>query len=217
MNNFEFDKDMFVKEDYKKSILNNIPGYRSNKLIKKIIASMYYLLCILSIFIARNIGELFISLLLIVGFVFACHLADLIFKKEKRELYTIKRHLGLPFFIMTICFFAFGIFGRVFNPQEEAAKELGISLKEYNRVIQEYKDMINDNKSLVDSNKSSKLDYENKQREYDNLLKEFDTYKKSVSEESVKELDNLKTINESYKKQISDLESKISELENKLN
>ena len=64
MNNFEFDKDMFVKEDYKKSILNYIPGYRSNKLIKKIIASMYYLFCILSIFIARNIGELFISLFL---------------------------------------------------------------------------------------------------------------------------------------------------------
>ena len=55
-----------------------------------------------------------------------CRIARKNSNKEKRELYTIKRHLGLPFFIMTICFFAFGIFGTVFNPQEEAAKELGI-------------------------------------------------------------------------------------------
>ena len=217
MNNFEFDKDMFLKEDERKSIFRHIPGYRSNTLIKKIIASMYYFFCIMAIFMSRNIGEVFLAVLLILGFVFVCHINDLRLDKSKRDLNTIKRHVGLPFIGMTLCFFAFGIFGTVFNPQAEAAKELGISLEEYNNVINKCNEMIKETKSIVDTNEATKSDYENKKEEYDNLVKEFDEYKKSISEESVKELDNLRSTNESYKQQISNLEDKISQLENKLN
>ena len=217
MNNFEFNKDMFVKEDERKSILRYIPGYRSNALIKKIIASIYYFFCVMFIFMSRNIGEVFLSVLLVLGFVFVCHINDLRLGKTKRDMETIKRHIGLPFVGMTLCFFAFGLFAPVFNPQAEAAKELGISLEEYNNVINKYNQMKNETKSIVETNKATKSDYENKQKEYDNLVKEFDEYKESISEESIKELDTLKSINENYKQQITDLENKISQLENKLN
>ena len=217
MSNFEFDKEMFLKEDEKKSILRYIPGYRSNKLIKKVIASIYYTLCILMLFIGRNLGEYLVPVVLIIGFTFVCHIIDLIFKKEKRNLKSIKKNIGLPFIAIIISAAIIGAISTPFNPQEEAAKELGITLEEYNTVIKEYNDVLIDNKSLEESNEASKLDYENKQKEYDNLVKEFDTYKESVPEESIKELNDLKTSNENYKKKISDLESKISELENKLN
>lgn len=207
----------FTKENVLKSMIKNIPGFRSNKVIKKIIASIYYLFCILMIFISRNIGDIFLSLLLIICFILCCHVIDLILKRENRNLKQIKSNIGLPFIGMILCMVLFSIYGEQFNPQESAAKELGISLEEYNNVLNNYKNMLDENKNLEEKQQSSELDYENKQKEYDKLVKDFDKYKELVSEESIKEFEDLKNIKQNYENQISNLEKKISKLEDKLN
>lgn len=116
MDNFEFDKDIFTKEDVRKSIFKYIPGFRSNKIVKRVIASIYYLFCILTIFISRNIGDVFLSLFLIIGFVLVCHIIDLILKRENRNLKSIKVNIGLPFVGMILCMVLFLSYGKQFNP-----------------------------------------------------------------------------------------------------
>ena len=198
-----------------KSILKYIPGFRSNKKIKKIIASIYYLLWILLMFMATSIGEIFISVMMMILFPLVCSIIDLIGKKEKRNLKSIGINIGLPFVVVIICA---GIVGntKLYDPKQEAAKELGISLSQYNSVVDGYNNMVSDYDKSKKDEENNKLNYENKQKEYEKLETDFEKYKKNISESTVKELESLKQDNENYKSKVSDLESKVSELKSKL-
>lgn len=198
-----------------KGILKYIPGFRSNKKIKKIIASIYYLFCVLMMFMANSIGEIFLSIMMMIIFALVCSIIDLLFKKEKRNLKSIGFNIGLPFVAVIICTIIVAN-TKIYDPKQEAAKSLGISLSKYNSVVDGYNNMVTDYDKLKKDEENNKLNYENKQKEYENLGTEFEKYKKTISESTVKELESLKKDNENYKNKVSDLESKVSELKNKI-
>jgi hypothetical protein len=199
-----------------KEILKYIPGFRSDKKIKKIIASIYYLFCILIIFAANGIGEVFLSIMMMIIFALVCSITDLLFKKEKRNLKSVGFNIGLPFVAIIACAIIVANNSHIYDPKQEASRELGISLSEYNSVVDGYNNMVTDYVKLKKDEENNKLNYENKQKEYKNLETEFEKYKKTISESTVKELESLKKDNENYKNKVSDLESKVSELKNKL-
>ncbi|XTR38740.1 hypothetical protein ACQQ2T_05000 [Paraclostridium tenue] len=198
-----------------KEILKYIPGFRSDKKIKKIIASIYYLFCVLMMFMANSIGEIFLSIMMMIIFALACAIIDLLTKKEKRNLKSVGFNIGLPFVAVIVCSI-FVANTKLYDPKQEAAKELGISLSKYNSVVDEYNTMLEDYDKLKKDEENNKLNYENNQKEYSNLETEFEKYKKEISESTVKELESLKKDNENYKNKVSDLEGKVSELKSKL-
>lgn len=215
MSKLESNENKFIKKDISKEILKYIPGFRSNKKIKKIISSIYYLFWILLMFMANSMGEIFLSIMMMIIFVLACSIIDLLVKKEKRNLKSFGFNIGLPFVAVIVCLI-FITNTKLYDSKQEAAKELGISLSKYNSVVDGYNNMLADYDKSKKDEENNKLNYESKQKEYEKLETEFEKYKKNISESTVKELDNLKKDNENYKSKVSDLESKVSELKSKL-
>lgn len=199
-----------------KGILKYIPGFRSDKKIKKIVASVYYLFWVLAMFMANSIGEIFLSIMMMINFALACAIIDLLVKKEKRNLKSVGFNIVIPFAALIICAVIFVNNSNIYDPKKEAAKALDISLSDYNSVVDKYNNMEDDYDKLKKDEKDNKLNYENKQKEYENLETRFEKYKKTISESTVQELEVLKKDNENYKNKASDLESEISELKSKL-
>lgn len=200
-----------------KEILMFIPGFRSDKRIKKIVASIYYLFWILTMFMANSIGDIFISIMMMVSFVLVCGITDLLIKKEKRNLKSIGVNVLIPFVISIVCAIIVNNNSHIYDAKEEAARDLGISLSEYNSVLDKYKNMKRDYEKLKKEVEDNKLNYKNKQKEYESLKNRFEKYKTTIPESTIQELEDLKKDNENYKNKILDLESKISDLNNKLN
>ncbi len=202
------------KKEIKKSIFEYIPGFRSNKIIKKIIASMYYLFFILMIFMSNSIGEILIAIGMILNFIIACGIIDLIFNKEYRNKASIMKRIVTPFVLGTICMFS--SVNSIISIEEEAAAKLGISIEEYKNTIDNYNNDLEEYNKLLKIKKEDQTQYKDIEDKYNALVNDFESYKELISEESIKEVESLKSSNENLKNKVSTLNSKISELENKL-
>lgn len=211
MKNLKFNIDIG-----RENLFKYIPGFRSNKIIKKAISSVYYLFCILMMFMATSISDIFLAIMMIIDFMIICRIIDLFFKKECRNIKSIGKNIVLPFVAMAICASISTSGSDIYNIEKQAAKKLGVSLNEYESAISDYNGMLEKYDQLKENKEANKLEYQTTQENYDSLVKEFEVYKQVVSEESVKELETLKNLNENYKNKISELESEISELEDKL-